>query len=482
MITYIIKATVCSILLLLVYRFLLQREKMYAFNRGYLLFSILFSLLVPLITFEVKVDTTIPESIPLPPAFAFEKTTPPQPVPATSSFSLLQAGIMVYILITTVLLFRFGRNLYRIRQTIAGNNVLQHQGARLVVIENDVPAHTFLHYIFIGKADYNNSGIRTLLLTHELSHVRQKHSWDVLFIELLLVFCWINPAWVFYKRSIQLNHELQADDAVIKTHRDIPGYQHLLLEKIQQQFSAPLASSFNYYITKQRLTMMTKAPRSKRIACLQLALLPLFLAAVFLFSERTYAQEKKTPEKKIQKEAVPDRRQVLSIGPIVTPLPPGPGASPEQLKEFNLLLDKVGSSNVQEVGDKFSKEEKQRLKALYSVISWEQRLDLPSVIFVEPPARESPTAEQLQTWIASQEYTIWVDNKHINNAELANYKPDDFALFFVDFIFKKEDYNGKYHVQIDLFTSNSYNALYKGGEDLILVSKKSQLMHALKNK
>lgn len=490
MITYIIKATVCSILLLLVYRLLLQREKMYAFNRGYLLFSILFSLLVPFITFEASVETIIPEDIPLPLLIIADKNAPAPPVAIVKSLSLLQAGMIVYVLITGILLTRFLLNLYRIRQAITGNNVLQYQGTRLVLIDHDIPAHSFLHYVFISQADYNNPGTRTVLLTHELSHVRQKHSWDVLFIELLLVFCWINPAWIFYKRSIQLNHELQADDAVIKTHPDIPGYQHLLLEKIQPQPAASPASSFNYFITKKRLTMMTKAPNSKRIACLQLALLPLFLAAIILFSGRTYAQEKKAPEKKVPEKAAPgekaqdttpSKRKPIVIALSKT-LPPGPGASPEQLNEFKNILEKSAVSHDNIYSYTFSKEDKKRLKDLYATMSGKQREDFPLLVFSKPPVRKSPTATQLQSWSNADIYGVWIDNKRISNADLANRKPEDFALYYESRLAKNAVNYGKHYVQVDLYTGKGYNDIYTEGEESVYVMKKVDIKVPAKKK
>ncbi|NII27547.1 M56 family metallopeptidase [Pseudoflavitalea sp. X16] len=490
MITYIIKATVCSILLLLVYRFLLQREKMYAFNRGYLLFSILFSLLVPFITFEVKPDSIVPEDIPLPLVITLEETAPAQPVTTEKGLSLLQAGMIVYVLITGILLTRFLLNLYRIRQAIAGNNVLPYQGARLVLTNHDIPAHSFLHYIFISQADYNNPGTRTVLLTHELSHIRQKHSWDVLFIELLLVFCWLNPAWIFYKRSIQLNHELQADDTVIKTHPDIRSYQHLLLEKIQQQPAVSPASSFNYFITKKRLTMMTKAPNSKRIVCLQLALLPLFLAAVVLFSERTYAQEKKAPAKKVPEKVAPEGEAQdttpLKRKPIILSLektlPPGPGASAEQLNEFKQLVDKGATPEGKVISYRYSKEDKQKLKAIYADMSDQQRREFPAVIFSKPPVRKSPTTAQLQSWGDAAMYGVWIDSKRISNAELASHKPEDFALYYESRLAKNAVNYGKHYVQVDLYTQESYNRMYTEGEESVYVIKKVDLKVRAKKK
>ncbi len=480
MITYIIKLTVCSALLLLVYRFLLQREKMYAFNRGYLLFSVLFSLLVPLITFEEQIAGVIPEELFLPLDIPFDTPTPAQAATRTSNLTLEQAAIAIYLLITMLLFARFLLNLFRIRQAITGNKVLHYQGAKLILTNQDIPAHTFLSYIFISKADYDNPATRTILLTHELSHVHQKHSWDVLFIELLLVFCWFNPSLVFYKRSMQLNHELQADEVVIKTHDNIPGYQHLLLDKIEQLSATPLTSPFNYFITKKRLTMMTKSPNNRRIACLQLALLPLFVAVLFLFSGRSYAQvtttEKKIPEKKATARKPSEAVMVLMDTTkkehtlmFTKQYPSGPGASAGQIKEFSDILERSGTPNGKFTSYKFASEDKKRLKTLYMAMSTEQRQEYPLLMFSKPPARQSPTTQQIQNWQNPKMYGVWIDGKRVSNEVLANYQPADFSLYYVSKLAKNAVNYGKHYVQIDLYTPDSYNKTYKAGEELVYV-------------
>ncbi len=484
MITYIIKSAICSILLLLVYRLLLQREKMYAFNRLYLLFSILFSLLVPFLSFQVSQeapplleDIYLPAIIPLEPeAQAQSQSIIGSPASATNAISLSFAAMIIYALITITLLVRFIRNLYGIRRAIAGNNILHYQRARLILVNKDIPAHSFLRYVFMSKADYNNPIIRHALLTHELSHVRQKHSWDILFIELLQVFYWLNPSLIFYKKAIQLNHELQADDTVIKTLGDIRSYQHLLLDKIQHQHIIPLTSSFNYFITKKRLTMMTKSSNPTRITCMQLALLPLFLTAIFLFSGRTWAQDKKTPEKKTQPTASPEKKRQeadTTVPRIVSfSLPLGPGASPEQLDEFKSILGKSADASGKSIIYKFSSEERKQLKTLYSAMNAEQRKQYPMLMFIKPRPKKSPTAADLQRWSDPKMYGVWIGSKRVDNAVLTNYKPEDFVLYDESRLAKNAVNYGKHYVQVGLYTPQQYDAMYKDGEESLIILKR----------
>jgi len=347
MITYLLNFVLCSGLLLLVYRAFLGNEKLYKFNRFYLLFSLVFSLAVPLITIKV-----LPKQIPLftsqiisPPVAPVAKapvyqqvTAPPaspivkapvyqqtivQPVapivntavhqqilqtPA-QSYNYLPLLIAIYLIIAIGMLLRFTKNLYQINRSVAKNAIRAADGTKLILVDEEVTPHSFLNYVFINKKDYREGAVEPEIICHEQAHVQQLHSLDVLFVELLQVICWFNPVIPFYRRAIQLNHEFLADEAVIKSYDDTPAYQHLLLSKASQCGSLYLTSQFNYLTTKKRLIMMTKTTSAKIALYKQLAILPVLAAVVLLFSNKVIAQNITKPvdksTTKAKKDAVP---------------------------------------------------------------------------------------------------------------------------------------------------------------------------------
>ena len=67
------------------------------------------------------------------------------------------------------------------------------------------------------------------LIAHEKAHLDQKHTLDVLFVEILQIVFWFNPLLLFYKRAIKLNHEFLADQAVNAQFQSVKNYQNLLL-------------------------------------------------------------------------------------------------------------------------------------------------------------------------------------------------------------------------------------------------------------
>jgi bla regulator protein BlaR1 len=111
--------------------------------------------------------------------------------------------------------------------------------------------------VLVNKHQYQAGTIEEALIQHEISHCRQWHSLDILFVELMKVVFWINPFIWLMKKSVQLNHEFLADDSVLSNH-SITNYKNLLINLVFKHNSGILISNFNFSFTKQRLKMMTK--------------------------------------------------------------------------------------------------------------------------------------------------------------------------------------------------------------------------------
>jgi hypothetical protein len=154
----------------------------------------------------------------------------------------------IYGLILGVMLFRFLRGLYLITRKAVINEKLVHQNAHLVLIEEKIAPFSFWNYIFLNKSIYQTKGIESDILLHELTHVKQKHTWDILFVELFLIVFWWNPILYLYKKAIQLNHEFLADREVL-AHTQVPTYQQLLLQNATGN-ALYLTSSSTFSITK----------------------------------------------------------------------------------------------------------------------------------------------------------------------------------------------------------------------------------------
>lgn len=266
------------------YHIFLKREKMHRFNRFYLLFALALSLGVPFITIEIA-GTVISKPITLA-AMPFKEVVVQQAQVIASKKSTDYVVIALWSLYSIVTLFlaaRFVKNIRHFMRKAKQNPQVQYEKATLVLLPEKILPHTFLNYIFISKEDYDNNAIENELYTHELTHVKQKHTLDILFIEVLKTVFWFNPLLYFYKRSIQLNHEFLADEKVVSSFNDTVFYQKLLLEKAEVNCTFYLASNLTYSITKQRLLMMTKSTSRTRSALIKVVLAPVILLGLCLF-------------------------------------------------------------------------------------------------------------------------------------------------------------------------------------------------------
>nr|WP_315151749.1 M56 family metallopeptidase [uncultured Flavobacterium sp.] len=288
MIDFLIKSSISLLVLLLFYHLVLEKEKMHQFNRFYLLSSIVFSFIIPFITIEV-IDQSADALVQTNTVMTGEATMAIMPETVNYTAIIIWS---IYSLVTLLLLFRFMRNILKIKSKIKSNTIIHYKNAKLVLLEEKTLPHTFWNSIFINETDYRNRKIEAELYTHELIHVTQKHTLDVLFIEILKTLFWFNPIFIFYKKAIQLNHEFLADEKVVSTHDDVPLYQNLLLSKANEYQTFYLTSNLNYSVTKKRLIMMTKTVSKTKITLYKIALMPLFSGLIFFMCVESVAQVK----------------------------------------------------------------------------------------------------------------------------------------------------------------------------------------------
>jgi hypothetical protein len=329
------KTILCSATLYLIYYFLLEKEKIHRFNRFYLVFSVIFSFIAPLIHLKTQIaERIIPEPLYLTgntfQGSTFQSAELQQTISSGNDYlTLTNFLLVVYISVTAFLFCRFFINFFTIYFKIRKNKKVPFRGAQLVLTNADNDPHSFLNYIFINNEDYERGVVENEILRHELAHINQKHSLDILFIELITIFAWVNPFLYLFRNSIQLNHEFLADDYVVEKYPNKHNYQLLLLDKSRKSSILILSSSFNYLQTKKRIIMMGKIT-SRRMAILKkIALVPLLVAIAVLFSSKTVAQE-------IEKDAVvaPVKMNILYRGM----------ANPVEISVPGVTSDKVTAS------------------------------------------------------------------------------------------------------------------------------------------
>lgn len=291
MIPYLLKSTLIVAVSYGFYFLFLRHLKTFAFNRFYLLFSILFSLLIPLLEIKVGFSAPVGQSLN---GLGY------------ATGELIQGGLLegapvrglsfdmvvkvLYGLVTAVFLIRFLLNIAKIIRKTRNAISVSEQGARLKLAEEKILPYSFFNCIVVNREEYENKEIDAELILHEQAHCSQYHSADILVIELLKTVAWFNPFIWMFKQAIQINHEYLADQAVLKTSKPEP-YLHILVNLTIRNNSAYLASDFNYSLTKKRLLMMTKNSIQDYALIKRLAVIPLFMVMAVMIS---FSQEART--------------------------------------------------------------------------------------------------------------------------------------------------------------------------------------------
>ncbi|PTX63741.1 beta-lactamase regulating signal transducer with metallopeptidase domain [Kordia periserrulae] len=429
MISYPINATLCLALLLFVYKALLERERMYVFNRYYLLFGLCFAFAVPFITMETVVEIPLTELATTTNLSNIDSSTLGTTLENTTKVSTISVWLMVTISLYAIgyllFFFRFLQNIYRIFYKIIKSVRVRYKLASLVLLNENVLPHTFLHYIFLKKEAYDTNNIAEELYTHELAHVTQKHTLDIIFIELIQIIFWFNPLLIFYKKAIQLNHEFLADAAVLQSNTQVPRYQHLLLANAHGNHDLRLASNLNFSVTKKRLKMMTKHTTRGRAWLLASLTIPIFTAALFLFSTKVIAQ-KTIPVTTAKKTAIQTTLQK--------------DAKAAYYKNATFV---------------FEDSKGQKTKKIYTELTVSEKAKL-----VPPPPKPTanqPTKQQLSDWLDEQKFAIWIDNKVVHNSEITKHDIVHYQQSFVHKNARSKRFPQAY--QTHLYTAKGFSAL-----------------------
>ncbi|WP_426486639.1 energy transducer TonB [Flavobacterium sp. 2] len=417
---FLIKSTVALSVFLVFYHLVLEREKMHQFNRFYLLFSIVISLIIPFVSFEVIKEIPVNSS-------NLQVVNQPiiqmQNVVEETNYKLIFLWSL-YALVTLILALRFGRNIKNFTSKISSNPVVDFKNSKLILVEEKILPYTFLNYIFINVDDYNKQNIEAELYTHELVHVTQKHTLDILFIEFLKTVFWFNPTFLFYKKAIQLNHEFLADQEIVKTYNDVPFYQNLLLNKANGSQTIYLASNLNYLVTKKRLIMMKKRTSKNTAFLKKIAALPVVIGLAFLLCVETIAQETKSgvENKKAQNVSSSDKYYA------------------------NTSFVFKNKSNKVFVEKKYSELTEQ-----------EKKLIPPSPSL----AKKTPDSKEYEGFKNSENYAVWIDGKHVSNSELNEYQASNFVSYFNSIVHKNaRSKKFPQRFQVTLFTAEGYDKAY----------------------
>ncbi|GAB2519344.1 M56 family metallopeptidase [Spirosoma aerophilum] len=330
---YLLIASLYLLLFYGCYELLLRRTTFFGLNRAYLLLSIGLSLVLPVM--ELPGGATEAVGVITLPMFVVGQ---PQLAP-TSGLTLTEWVWLVYGLGVGAMLVRFMLNLRSVYALIKRGTLDRRTTYTLVKLPNTstsedlVPSFSFGRYLVLNHADAHTPP--EALIRHEEAHIRQRHTVDVLTIEVVQALFWFNPVLVFYKRALQEVHEFLADQSAVRQlstdsrqHQQLsaqPTYAHQLVAYALNVPSAALTTPFVSKSTlKQRIVMLQKPQTNRRALLRYVLVLP--LAALL-----TMCTQQEQDQTALTTASIPARKPVKVDGEIFTVVeqtPEFPGGIP----------------------------------------------------------------------------------------------------------------------------------------------------------
>jgi len=268
------KAAIALAVFYMFYRLLLSKETFHRFNRIVLLGTAALSFILPLCVITLKKVVVLPAitassetivgDVAETAAMVPEISEPIWPVILCSLFAFGALAVLVHVAISIIGIRRIIRS---------GSHEALESGENLVITETDTAPFSWMKYIVISREDYESG--YSQILTHEKAHIALRHSWDILFVDMITALQWFNPAIWMLKADLRALHEFEADDAVLRSGVNIREYQYLLIRKAVSKSGYSVANSFNHSTLKARITMMLNKKSSRMSVWKALYVIPL---------------------------------------------------------------------------------------------------------------------------------------------------------------------------------------------------------------
>ena len=424
--TYSLKTALCITVFYLFFKLLLSRETFHAFNRRLVLAATAVSFVLPLCVITVRRTLPAPQvraeaAVPIPHAAVAPATAVPEPAGGTEPLAAVptdslsaaaadtapvtkepaaavtpaaatngetrgfdipwrQVAGVTYLLGVTAVAGLTLRSVMQLRRlTRRGRREKLDDGTTLVHVDGDVTPISWWRNIVISERDLTENG--EAILAHERAHIRLRHSFDLLLIDLAGAVQWFNPAMWLLRRDLRAIHEYEADADVIASGVDARSYQLLLIRKAVGGRWYTIANSFNHSKLKNRITMMLREKSPRRTRARALLLLPLAGLALGAFAETVYVRSDHKVTKEFS-ETIPSGREIAAPERPVAAEPrglsaaEGPVGAPRnggavladsgdtiRLNDGSVIIDK----------NSYTPEELERIMAYFGSDEWKQR-------------------------------------------------------------------------------------------------------------
>ena len=322
---YILKSAVTLALLYSLFYFFLKKETFHKFNRVCLIFTLVASLVLPLVHISTSHPSAVNQAVMASTTYV---TTLPTIVvtPETKAPLLTWNDVLacIYWIGLCVMLLYLALQIVQTYLLIKGGLRHTDKFGNTVILKDDVKSpFSIFHFIVMSVEDYENH--RQNILTHEQEHIRMCHSYDLLLLEVVKVIQWFNPFVWFLENDLKALHEYQADEAVINQGIDAKQYQQLLVVKAVGNRLQPFANNLRRGSLKKRIIMMYQKKSNRWMMLKALFIIPMTCFAIYAFAnseankqvqkvkKTVAAQQEMTTPDTLQNKTTSDAQQMKTV-------------------------------------------------------------------------------------------------------------------------------------------------------------------------
>lgn len=284
---YFLQVILCSALMMGYYWLVLRNKRFHQYNRFYLLAITLLSWIVPLIKIQwnrpIAGDPNVMHFL----SVVADNNSEMEETVNNKGFQWNWDAVAacIYFAVAGFLLFFIVKAFIRLYRLLKTHSCRHVEDVYLILTQAKGTPFSFFRYIFWNEEIDLRSESGKQILQHELAHVRQRHSIDKIFIQLLLVAGWFNPFFWLIRKEMDMIHEFIADKKAVH-NGDTASLAQMLLTAAYPQQKFALTHPFFFSPIKRRLLMLTnnKDPRFTYVR--RLVVLPLLAIVVMLFAFR----------------------------------------------------------------------------------------------------------------------------------------------------------------------------------------------------
>lgn len=293
MIEYILYIVIFQLLFLIAYDLFHKKDTFFSLNRVYLLGTSVLSFILPFIKIK-SIQENIPEEyvVNLPAIVIGQQ---PEPIGASTTLEIAQTinesttyifdsinwWLLLYCTGAIIMLFRFIKKtitLKKLQKRTLSNKV---KGYTILLLPNSKDAFSFYNTIYLG--DQLNLLEKEQIIVHEIVHLREKHSLDLLWFEFLKIVFWFNPLIYVYQSRMNTLHEYIADAKSVDILGKRKYYEQLLNTVFDTEKIKFINQFFNHSLLKKRIVMLQK-PNSGTLAKFKYLVFVPILGIMLIFS------------------------------------------------------------------------------------------------------------------------------------------------------------------------------------------------------